>query len=577
MNKKIEFNRLFAYSDKANKFFSVEFGKGVNIIHGRNTSGKSTLLLSLLYVFGINDVKLQLHEILQYGGVIFRLDCTLYGNQTEENLTLIREDESLIVKRANKPVLRFNGIGSDNSVEHIKLKHFFHKLLGFSLYLESKNEYKEAPIETIFLPYYISQAVGWVYLRKSFSNLDYYRNFKDDYLDYYLGIDNFFDRLSKQRLEDRLKVLHKEKSFFTKFESNNIDLQVARIIDEKFTKESLKYLETFRTKKKELANKEKEYTLKCNELSLFIQRKSVLSKVANHHKTQRPVDGSCPVCLQSLPLNLAATYKYHQESNDTELEITKYKDKIKKTQSEVNSLYSKISKLKKDVHKEYKILSTYFEEGITFEDWLRNKANIRLSENITMNLGGLVREEEQIKKDLESYKTEEEVVTERNNRIKSFATLFKNYLTQLQVKSLVEDRYTNIYKISAFPYQGVELHKTVMAYHFAFNRLIKQNQNIHRLPFILDAIFKEDIEYKNKDLIIEFISNNRPKDTQTFFSIAEINDLESEVKRFNSEFFDNEAHLICIGNGVDERAFLSDYDDNFSDYLLETLEVINSH
>ncbi|PRY08862.1 hypothetical protein CLV24_12026 [Pontibacter ummariensis] len=576
MNKKLEFNRLFAYSEKLNKCFNAEFGKGVNIIHGRNTSGKSTLLLSLLYVFGINDVKLQLHEILQYGGLIFRLDCTLFGSQTVENLTIIREDESLIVKRANQPVLRFNGIGSDNSVEHIKLKHFFHELLGFSLYLESKNEYKEAPIETIFLPYYISQAVGWVYLRKSFSNLDYYRNFKDDYLDYYLGIDNFFDRLAKQQLEDRLKVLNKEKSFFTKFESNNIDIQVARINDEKFTKESLNYLETFRTKKKELANTEKDYTLKCNELSLFLQRKSVLSKVANHHKTQRPVDGSCPVCLQSLPLNLAATYKFHQESNDTELEINKYKDKIKKTQSEVNSLHSKISKLKKNIHKEYKILSTYFEEGITFEDWLRSKANIRLSENITMNLGEIVREEERIKKDLESFKTEEEVVIERNNRIKSFATLFKNYLNQLQVKALVEDRYTSVYKISAFPYQGVELHKTVMAYHFAFNRLIKQNNNIHRLPFILDAIFKEDIDQPNKDLIIKFISNNRPKDTQTFCSIAEINDSESEVKRFNKQYFGNEAHLICIGNGIDERAFLSEYDDNLSEYLLETLELINS-
>ncbi|WP_162427221.1 P-loop NTPase family protein [Pontibacter pudoricolor] len=575
MSNRLEFNRLFAYSEKENKYFNTEFGKGVNIIHGRNTSGKSTVLLSLLYTFGINDVKLQLDEVLQTN-LLFRLDCTLYKNHIGEDLTIIREDEILIVKRADKPVIRFSGISSDNSAEHIKLKHYFHELFGFSLFLESKNEYKEAPIETIFLPYYISQAVGWVYLRKSFSNLDYYRNFKDDYLDYYLGIDNFFDRISKQQLEDELKTLQKEISFFTKFENNDIGLQVSKILDERFTKESLRYLEAFSHNQKELATKEKEFTLKCNELSLFLQRKAVLSKVAVHHKLQSPVNGNCPVCSQSLPLNLAATYKFLQESNDTESETLLYKEKIKKTQSEVNTLYSKISKLKKNIHQEFKVLSAYHEEDMTFENWLKNKTYNRLYDNITMKLGELVRKEEAVKVDLKKYKTEEEVILERTKRVNAFATIFTAYLAQLKVKSLEEERYINIYKISAFPYQGVELHKTVMAYHFAFNKLIKQNQNVHRFPFILDAIFKEDIEHKNKDLIIEFISKNRPKDTQTFFSIAEIKGEKSEVKRYNAEYFDNNAHLICIGNNVSERAFLSNYDDRWSDYLTETLEMINS-
>ncbi|WP_423856505.1 AAA family ATPase [Aeromonas veronii] len=38
-------------------FFNTSFSSGINIIHGKNTSGKSTLLQSLLYTFGINDEK----------------------------------------------------------------------------------------------------------------------------------------------------------------------------------------------------------------------------------------------------------------------------------------------------------------------------------------------------------------------------------------------------------------------------------------------------------------------------------------------------------------------------------------
>ena len=53
-------------------------------------------------------------------------------------------------------------------------------------------------METMFLPYYVSQDVGWVYLRKSFSNLNFYKNFKEDFLDYYLGIENVIDREEKK-------------------------------------------------------------------------------------------------------------------------------------------------------------------------------------------------------------------------------------------------------------------------------------------------------------------------------------------------------------------------------------------
>lgn len=205
MGVNLVINKLVAYTEKKNKYFYTEFDKNVNIIHGKNTSGKSTVFQLLLYTFGINDNNDYLKEIIDEQ-VIVRVDCQIVkGNKTEQ-VIFIREDETLCIKREGSPAIKFNGINANHSYEHIKLKKYMHKLFNFSLMLENKDGYNLAPIEAMFLPYYISQSVGWVYIRKAFSSFEFYRNFKNDYLDYYLGIESNIDREKNRNLNNNLKI-----------------------------------------------------------------------------------------------------------------------------------------------------------------------------------------------------------------------------------------------------------------------------------------------------------------------------------------------------------------------------------
>ena len=73
-------------------------------------------------------------------------------------------------------------------------------------------------------------------------------------------------------------------------------------------------------------------------------------------------------------------------------------------------------------------------------------------------------------------------------------TYFHQCLADLGMSSFDELRHRLLYKISSFPCQGVELLKAVMGYHFALNKLISKTHGIHRFPFLLDAIMKEDID-----------------------------------------------------------------------------------
>ncbi|AOZ94881.1 hypothetical protein [Paenibacillus crassostreae] len=574
MNIKLHFNRLFVYSEDKEKFFNCFFGEKLNVIYGKNTSGKSTLFHSILYAMGINENNKLLSEILEYD-VFFRLDCSLVRNDKVEKISFIREDETLVIVSDNAPIKKFIGISANTSTEHVRLKEYINSIFGFSLKLEQKGAIKSAPLEALVLPYYVAQSVGWVYLRKSFNNLDFFRNFKEDYLDYYTGITNYVDREEKSELEKRLRSKESEIEFFSDMEKNNEELAVSKLVDEKYLIISIQYLEEYSSRQLSLVELEKDYTLKCNELSYLNKRESILRRVLSNHKKQAPQDGICPTCEQTLPDNIADWYKHYQEENDTINEIKKCRVESKNVKSKINSLRKSIETGKLELSKRYNILNNRNESGITLNSWIDNKANVKLIENCEKKIGQLILEKKKIEEDLRKFGTEEEVLKERNKKGSEFANLFVVYLREMGINNLNERRYNNLFEITAFPLQGVELHKTVMAYHFAFNKYIKATSYIHRIPFMLDAIFKEDIEIDNKDIILKFIEKHKPNDTQTIVSIADTKNEREVIKEYNKNYFYNEATLICIGDSSSERAFLSDYNNFDDDYIEETIKYLN--
>nr|MCR5248805.1 ATP-binding protein [Paludibacteraceae bacterium] len=59
---KLTLKKLCAFSEKR-KGFVYDFNNDISIIHGANTSGKSTLIQTILYVFGINDMNKYLNRV----------------------------------------------------------------------------------------------------------------------------------------------------------------------------------------------------------------------------------------------------------------------------------------------------------------------------------------------------------------------------------------------------------------------------------------------------------------------------------------------------------------------------------
>lgn len=571
----IRFNRFFIYSEENNKYFFSEFKNKINLIYGKNTSGKSTLIQLILYSFGINDNKIKLAEILSEE-IFVRLDFTVTRGNREDSYTFVRVDETLIIQENGNKVVRFNGIGSDHSQEHVKLKSYLSDLFSFTLELESNTGITAGPIEAMFLPYYISQDVGWVYLRKSFSNLNFYKKFKEDFLDYYLGIENATDRQNKRKIENEIKNLQQKINFYIDFEKNNKDFELSKTLDDSMSGKVNELLEKISLRKNEILSVEKKYVTESNKLSFLTQRLSVVSKVKRNHKSQVPGHDNCPTCSQILPKSIENIYGFFQEENDSMSLFGELKEKIKKSQSKINSLSKKLAALRAANGHDHNVFNKYSENNITAESYIGNKANIHLHNNLVENVGKLNIELAAKRTDLAEYKTDQEIYIERAKKEQIFKDIFLENNIKLKLPDLSEERFYKLYDISSFPFQGVELHLTVLSYHFAFNYLISKTHSTHRLPFILDSIFKEDIEGGNKELILKFINSRFPNDTQTIISIADDKNIDSKIDHYHKTIFKENVHLICIGKGTKERALLCNYDNSQDRLIAETYEIIET-
>lgn len=573
MPKYLFLNQLFVCKKNGGKSFHSTFSENVNIICGKNTSGKSTVFQSILYTLGINDIKEKLDEIISED-VLFRLDFSVLDKESKTDYIFIRDDEFLFVINNDK-ILRFNGISADNSAEHIKLKEYIHSILSSNFMLEDKKGFVSAPIEALFLPYYALQDFGWIYIRKSFRKLEFYKSFKEDYLDYYLGIDNQIDRKEKNELEKRIDELKQKIDIYKKIKGTS-EVQTAKtndIKDPQFIKE---YIDDLNKINAVILGDEKNLILRYNKFEYWKERKSILLEIEKHHANQFK-DNQCPVCKQMLPNNIETIYQYYQEANDTANELNICKKEMKEIQSEINSIEKRIKNNREAAKEREQILGNRKLSYSTTSEWIEEKAYIKLNDTINENIGEITIELDELRKEKKEQYSDETIEKMRESKREEFRKIFIDKLHDLGITRFDNTDYLNLYDINEFPAQGVELHKMMLAYYLSFYELIEITSYAHIAPLLLDAIFKEDIDDDNKLLLINVLSKSMNNKKQLIVSIAETEESQYNAEYYNREYFDNNAKIVRIGESKNERSFLTANVIDNQEIFTETLRYVDEN
>lgn len=578
---KLILKSLLVYSPDSGKGFYTKFSDSVNIVHGRNTSGKSTLIQSIIYSMGINDSKDNLNDINK-ANVFFRLDCELHDNGENYRLIFVRRDDTLILKKGIDHPIRFDGINGNNSYEYGRYKRLFSNIIGFNLTLQKQSELVDAPLEAALLPYYISQSVGWVYIRESIGDYRFYKDFKFDYLDYYCGIENAHDRVKKYELEIEKRELTFELKQLNSYETKDEGLRVSKILDDRFKGKAVEFLERYQTLNKDLFTQEAEHTKSCNKISMLKGRQKVLSQVITNIRKQRPRIDQCPTCDQNLPGDLKSFYNYSQDINDALKETERVKEDIKKSVSKLNSTEKAVSDLRKTIEEDYGVLRRLKAENMTFDSWVDHNANLRLLKNIYIRKASCEKRMRDLEHEIKGIINGVDIESKRKEKENEFLSIFKIKAESLGVTLPTERKYQDLYSLNSFPYQGVELHQLLMAYNFSFYEMVIKNTNIHSFPFLLDAVFKEDIDIDSRGEIFDFLSRETKKSGQVVFSVAEYkkDDTSSDplfdMNNIKEKYFTSDSKLICIGDSKTKRSFLSDSAFIDSELIEDTIRLLET-
>ncbi len=111
-------------------------------------------------------------------------------------------------------------------------------------------------------------------------------------------------------------------------------------------------------------------------------------------------------------------------------------------------------------------------ESIGFESWINHHANITILGEIKNKERDYDEKISGLQTNIDNLANDTEIDTLRYGIEKEFLGIFQEKAKCLEVKIPDSSRYKNLYSITSFPYQGVELHKIIMAYHFSFYQLI---------------------------------------------------------------------------------------------------------
>ncbi|MEI8706394.1 hypothetical protein [Pseudoalteromonas sp. B62] len=341
-------------------------------------------------------------------------------------------------------------------------------------------------------------------------------------------------------------------------------MKISKLLDERFKGEAENYLEGYQYLSKELSEKEAEHTKLCNKMSMLRGRQRVLSQIISNIKNQKPKIDQCPTCDQSLPGDLKEFYSYSQDINDALKEKGRVKEHIKNNATKLNSVEKLITSLRIKIEKDYGVLRRLKSDNITFDSWLNHNANLQMLKNISIKKAACEKRINGINIDIDKLGSGVDIDSLRKVKEREFISIFKRKVSALGVKLPKEAKYQALYSLNSFPYQGVELHQLLMAYNFSFYEMVMKNSTIHSFPFLLDAVFKEDIDSESRSNIFKFLSHETKSSGQVVFSVAEYKGDETSsnplfnIENIKSEYFSPTTKLICIGDSKTKRSFLSD-------------------
>lgn len=512
--------------EKAKK---VTFHPNVTVIKGDNHTGKSSLIKSIYWTFGA-DPK-DLHSKWKNADIIslvkFSLDGKTYSILRKESFFAVFDDEMNVIDTFNGIT---NGIGP-----------FIAQLFNYKLVLNnSKGESLIPPPAYFLLPFYIDQDISWNMNWESFDRLSQFSNWRNDVVNYHIGIrpNEYYEiKAAIRNYQKEISALENERKISSNFISkisHQIKEEVVAIDTVQFKKEIDELLSLYDLlNRKGSSLKQKILELENHKIHIEQQIKVVNSTIAElkddfEFAMEQSDSVECPTCGN-----------IYENSFAERFEIAKDEDTCKDLLLSLNSDFKKIVE---NIQYEYKIYDRNNYEQEKIKDILSKKQGAVKLKDIILNEGkremNLLMEEEIRLLNTEIYSNEQHIEglkealkefedKKRQKEIRTkYFNLMKSNLMKLNVLTMSEKSYKTV--TSKIAETGSGKPRALLAYYFSILEVINEFSTSVFCPIVIDSPNQQDQEKANLEKMLDFIIENKPLGSQLILGLVEMNDINFE-------------------------------------------------
>lgn len=542
--KKLVFLEMLLLSQFSKKSKKIIFDENFNIVVWKNSTGKSSLLKSIYSTFWAEPYTS--HEKWKNENVISFIKFKITDNINTDFYSILKNWSTFTIFDSN-----------DNKIETFTsitkwLWPYLNILLDFRIKINNRqNEIVWLNPNYLFLPYYIDQDISWTTNWSSFSKLQQFSRWKQKLVEFYIWIkpNEFYDikwiidinnnKLSEKRKEktilDNLKI-----NIDTKFPNIKEYTNVKDFTDE--INDLLKEMNT-------LSSEKNKYTNEVNNLNS--QKITILEQInitsislreakANYDFIMKDENElKCPICWNKHTNTFKEKFELAKDEDTCNLLLLSLKEELKNIEEKLSKTINKYNILKEKFEKINKIIIQKKSDtkliDIIKTEWKKELKTIFINEQIDLNkkIDEIVEENKKLDKKLKIY-----INRKRVKEIKDdYKKIIEGYFKDLDVSNISEKSYKKV--DSNIIETWSNLPRALISYYMTILKLIAKNNSSSFCPIVIDSPNQQWQDDSHLPMILKFIINNSPSNSQVILWIEDTCNLDFpwktiELKTINS-------------------------------------------
>lgn len=522
--KDLRFQKLHLVSHREKRGRTIEFDPVATVIKGGNDVGKSSIAKSIFGALGATSAVE--HPRWTSAAVTSLLQFTVDG----ASFSMLREGRTLTLFKGFECVSSYTSVTSGVGPAVASLLNCKLKLT------DRENKLVTPPPAYLFLPFYCDQDIGWIETWSSFANLSQFPKWKQEVINYHVGITgpSYFDALEllNKATSDRLEPSKEFEALSTlrKRAAHVLSADVDVELDSKIFAEEISLLVEKATDLAVMRERNRLKVAKLSERKLQLQaQKEILERARQelHADYMYAVnlagdEVECPTCGQLHQNSFVERFSIAQDEARTEDLLIEVLDGIAENGSKLATAKAELERVTQQ-ELDIQDLLTRRKGQVTFARMLERAGNKTFSSQLEEQIGeltiALAKIDERIadaKKKIEASKSPDR----RKAILDQYVSTMSEYLRKLNVTSLAEKDYSKIDFV--LKETGSDRPRAILAYMFTILQLVWASDSSFRCPIVLDSPNQQDQDADNHLRMLEFIRDNRPKDSQiVIFAVSD--------------------------------------------------------